>query len=218
MRHSSSLAGILTATWSDNVIPTYNVYELKLRNVPEIFNNIKQHWNLKYDSAQTIFSDNSQSSSIRKIIKSQHAYLYSVRPTDKNGYVHAANDFLKLLRMGIRSGVPRFFTYALMEDGMYFSESSTEFTRDFFSKHAMHSNCSEEVYFAGEFLIYTHPETKEAKLVIDNNSGTYAPSKALLPMLKEVFNFNLPDLTVEVYDREDPQLAVYTKELVDKSY
>jgi len=44
------------------------------------------------------------------------------------------------------------------------------------------------------------------EFVIDNNSGTYAPDKALLPTLKALLEFNFPDVAVFALDRQDPQL------------
>jgi len=49
-------------------------------------------------------------------------------------------------------------------------------------------------------------------LVIDNNSGTYSPSKDLLPLLQDVFKANFPDMEVEALDREDPKLIEYMKD------
>ena len=48
---------------------------------------------------------------------------------------------------------------------------------DIWSKHALHANCSREVVYAGEFLIRYGNEGHQ--LVIDNNSGTYGPDKAV---------------------------------------
>lgn len=41
---------------------------------------------------------------------------------------------------------------------------------------------------------------------MDNNSGTYAPDKNLLPQLKELLRSNFPGLRVRCLDREDPVL------------
>jgi hypothetical protein len=45
------------------------------------------------------------------------------------------------------------------------------------------------------------------EFVIDNNSGTYAPDKMLLPEVKELFEFNFPGLVVHALDREDERLV-----------
>jgi hypothetical protein len=47
------------------------------------------------------------------------------------------------------------------------------------------------------------------KLVIDNNSGTYAPHKAKLRLLQQLFTANFKGMEVEVLDWRDPKLAYY---------
>ena len=47
------------------------------------------------------------------------------------------------------------------------------------------------------------------KLIIDNNSGTFSPSKEHLPLLEKLFKENFHDILVEAYDRGDPKLAEY---------
>jgi hypothetical protein len=49
------------------------------------------------------------------------------------------------------------------------------------------------------------------KLVIDNNSGTYAPDKSKLPLMQQLFTTNFPDMTVKVLDMKDPRLLEYQK-------
>lgn len=48
------------------------------------------------------------------------------------------------------------------------------------------------------------------ELVIDNNSGTYAPDKNMLPALKRVLERNFTGLQVAVYDHGDPALKEST--------
>ncbi|KAG2499679.1 hypothetical protein HYH03_002614 [Edaphochlamys debaryana] len=45
------------------------------------------------------------------------------------------------------------------------------------------------------------------RLVVDNNSGTYAPPRELLPKVQQLFELNFPGLEVEVIDARDPRLA-----------
>ena len=66
-------------------------------------------------------------------------------------------------------------------------DKGLKFFTDFMSKHALHSDASPEVRFAGEFHIRPTQIKDQYKLVIDNNSGTYSPSKDLLPAVAELF-------------------------------
>lgn len=45
------------------------------------------------------------------------------------------------------------------------------------------------------------------ELVIDNNSGTYAPDKTLLPTLQALLEYNFPGFTIIALDREDSALT-----------
>lgn len=68
--------------------------------------------------------------------------------------------------------------------------------------------------YAGEFHIEkTH--LGQFKLVIDNNSGTYAPPKEELPQLKALFQSNFPGISVEAVDRDDAGLQQARKEILD---
>ncbi|KAI9092608.1 hypothetical protein DFS34DRAFT_632465 [Phlyctochytrium arcticum] len=143
---------------------------------------------------------------------------------------------------------PCMYTYIIDDQTWRFSETGAAFLVDFASKHALHSNCSEYVRYAGEFHIrptvgwdklapaHSQPvsspssglisaaatesalqqqldlisdyTTLEWELWIDNNSGTYAPDKTLLPDLASLLQANFPGLNVRALDREDPDLAV----------
>ncbi|KAF8316310.1 hypothetical protein DL93DRAFT_767519 [Clavulina sp. PMI_390] len=114
---------------------------------------------------------------------------------------------------------PAVYTYVIGEDDMFrFSETGAAFFVDFASKHALHSCCAQTVRYSGEFHprpVYpdgsgwasfseaTQDKDVEWEIVIDNNSGTYAPSKLLLPKLKALLEFNFPGLHVVVYDYQD---------------
>ncbi|KDQ59894.1 hypothetical protein JAAARDRAFT_33466 [Jaapia argillacea MUCL 33604] len=115
---------------------------------------------------------------------------------------------------------PAVYTYIISstDDSFRFSETGAAFFVDFASKHALHSNCATTVRYSGEF----HPrpaggwdkfsddtpdDQTEWELVIDNNSGTYAPDKTLLPSLQKLLEYNFPGFEIFALDREDEELV-----------
>jgi len=77
----------------------------------------------------------------------------------------------------------------------------------------MHACANEQVRYAGEFHIQKNETNGKYKIVIDNNSGTYAPSKEIFQKLKTLYELNFPGLEVEVLDFKDPQLNTYKETL-----
>ena len=114
---------------------------------------------------------------------------------------------------------PAVYTYIISseDDSFRFSETGAAFFVDFASKHALHANCYETVRYSGEF----HPrpeggwdkfsddipdESVNWELVIDNNSGTYAPDKNLLPKVKSLLEYNFPGFAIFALDHGDEAL------------
>eukprot|EP01064_Diplonema_japonicum_P030831 TRINITY_DN5332_c0_g1_i1.p1 TRINITY_DN5332_c0_g1~~TRINITY_DN5332_c0_g1_i1.p1 ORF type:complete len:369 (+),score=66.17 TRINITY_DN5332_c0_g1_i1:46-1107(+) len=177
-----------------------------LHRVNDIFKGQKCGWNKDYDAAKTIFGRGITGMTARSAIHVEHKLLYGpVNSKVVTGAINTGADFLKLIDSGLLRGEMVFFTYVINEKGeMKFSHTGKNFLADKLSKHAMHSDASENVYFAGEFhVIYTD---KGPLLIFDNNSGTYAPAKARLPLVKELFESNFPGLMIDVWDREDERL------------
>jgi hypothetical protein len=84
------------------------------------------------------------------------------------------------------------------------------------SKHAMHANCATSVVYAGEMCVMQQegaqpnwPVQHRYRLVVDNNSGTYAPSKEGLPRLQHLLQVCFPGLIVEALAMDDPKLKYY---------
>lgn len=117
---------------------------------------------------------------------------------------------------------PAVYTYIISteDDSLRFSETGAAFFVDFASKHALHANCAEAVYYSGEFhprpvggwdhFIDTIPDDQVGwELVIDNNSGTYSPDKAMLPQLQKLleYNFGAYGVGIVALDREDEELV-----------
>ncbi|KIK67616.1 hypothetical protein GYMLUDRAFT_54405 [Collybiopsis luxurians FD-317 M1] len=120
---------------------------------------------------------------------------------------------------------PAVYTYIISaeDDSLRFSETGAAFFVDFASKHALHANCCERVRYSGEF--HPRPRSKDGswvgwdsfddsipddscdwEVLIDNNSGTYSPDKALLPTLQALIEHNFPGFGVKALDREDEEL------------
>lgn len=116
------------------------------------------------------------------------------------------------------SSTPR-YTYVILPDShIHFSITSKRLATDFLSKHALHAGAAEEVVFAGEFFFDRSRAAASAgaggaddghrcALVMDNNSGTFAPPKDKLGLLKLLMQMNLgTEWEVLALDREDPLL------------
>lgn len=204
----------------------HSTWKIDMHDVDEVFGSKRQPWNRDYPAAQKIFL--APSSFVAKpLVLCQHAYLYgsglSIKPIQTlrkdlqmvTGCVLDALDFCQLLEYGIRRGKPRMFTYVLMPERLYIAETSAKFFRDIMSKHAMHSSAASEVVYAGELHFRGDlSNATRVELIIDNNSGTYAPSKEDLSKAAQVFRSNFPGLRVRALDFTDPLLEEYRRELL----
>jgi hypothetical protein len=108
--------------------------------------------------------------------------------------------------------IDRYFTYVLLQDSMRFSETGAAFLSDMMSKHAMHAGAATEVLMSGEFALFPDAAAPGGmRVVLDNNSGTYAPPESLLLNMARLLEANFTGLVVESMDRKDPRLAEYHK-------
>ncbi|KAF9358300.1 hypothetical protein BGX34_008982 [Mortierella sp. NVP85] len=211
-RHLSYAAGVLTGEKKAE----FYTYRVRLYHVYRVFGTderLYQHWNTKYEAAQRIFADNLEGLNIRSALHSQHSYLYRHGRNTVYGALATAEDWGELLhgdRLKQNPGLDLktvLFTYSIVPKGLYFSETGAAFFQDFMSKHAMHANRAQQVIYSGEFRLFKDEHHNNAwTLLIDNNSGTYAPKKEKLHLVKELFELNFPDLVVMALDREDPYL------------
>ncbi|TRM57010.1 hypothetical protein BD626DRAFT_551264 [Schizophyllum amplum] len=226
-RHCSPTAGVFT---NINDARLYSTWKMYIVGVPLYFEDHYQHWNEAYPAAQKIFKGPIV---VRSTIQAGHRMLYARSTTNAFGIIEGAQDIKNILHGGGSSRPntdrgrqfahrvrPAVYTYIISsdDDSFRFSETGAAFFVDVASKHALHANCAETVRYSGEF----HPRPRggwqnfhddiedddvEWELVIDNNSGTYAPDKTLLPRLRDLIKHNFPWFEVFALDRDDPELT-----------
>ncbi|KAG8961223.1 hypothetical protein FRC03_005653, partial [Tulasnella sp. 419] len=218
-RHRSPTVGALTVAATEERL--YSTWKIHMIGINEFFGDTWQHWNQNYPAAQSIFAPLSP---IKPIIQNAHRLLYARTTANAFGILDRAADFIGLFRDEARDNriKPSIYTYVIDEDTFRFSETGAAFFVDFASKHALHSKCATEVRYSGEFhwrpAIGGWNNFQEQmddssvawEIVFDNNSGTYAPDKQMLPALRALIEYNFPGLQVLALDREDEELKAST--------
>lgn len=217
-RHDSLAFGRLTVINSELI---YSTWKIQMKRISVFFPpHEKQHWNKKYRVAQAIFGKCPISLASQTAIRVAHKALYgkTLKHTT-SGRLDTADDLWKYVFTDKTAHKikPCVYTYVIDNHTWRFSETGNRFFTDMSSKHALLANGSKYVRYAGEF----HPQPKhgwdrcndEWELVIDNGSGTYAPSADLLENLKELLSFNFPGLSVITYDFKDPKLKESREQL-----
>lgn len=191
--------------WNDDSTMSFSVWKLFLVQIPEVFGDVRHRWNQDYAKAAQIY----RNPMVLQGIRTQHAALYATHlGRARCGVLCNAADFFAAF-----GGQRRYFTYSLMPDSFRCSETGAQFFVDLSSKHAMHANASEEVLFAGEFCILPDEDAAAGyRLILDNNSGTFAPKKEHLPLMKKLFEENFPGIVCETVDSQDPKLKEYHKQ------
>ncbi|KAK0195427.1 C2-domain-containing protein [Armillaria mellea] len=223
-RHFSPTVGVLTNL--DNNARRYSTWKVYIIGIPVFFGDTYQHWNVNYKAAQSIFQGPA-SIAVRSTIQASHRMLYARKTTNGFGLLENPGDFIKLLHGAADSChfgptsrndfahrvKPAVYTYIISadDDSFRFSETGAAFFVDFASKHALHSNCGEfHPRPAGGWDNFNDdiPDDQvQWELVIDNNSGTYSPDSKMLPVLKELLEYNFPDVVVFALSHEDPELV-----------
>lgn len=209
-QHFSPSAGVLMRHWNDDRTLDYCTWKIVLCHVDSICQGVSHPWNRQHDKAAQIYN----SPLLLKGVRSQHAALYATQAGKARfGVLRNAADLFSLFNNGVRGGQRRYFTYSLLPDSLRCSETGTRLLPDIMSKHAVHAGGAQEVIYAGEFCIV--PDAAAAgghRLVLDNNSGTFAPSPDHLPCMQRLFAANFPDLQVEVVAVGDPRLQEYHRQ------
>eukprot|EP00644_Phytophthora_capsici_P011731 jgi/Phyca11/509841/fgenesh2_kg.PHYCAscaffold_50_\ len=211
--HLSIGSGVLSELSADDKLQA-SAFHLQLHDISQILTN-DHEWNKNYPTIQKIFSpDHPESPALRKAVATEHEIIYRHGGTTEYGTLKESSDFFKLVNYGRREEKPVLFTYAITSTGWYFSETGASFFKDMLSKHMLHAGAAFSVKYAGEFHI-DKGHFGKYKLYIDNNSGTYAPPKADLPKLKQIFEVNFPGISVEARDRDDEDLKKSRQEILD---
>ena len=204
---------------SFEALPTW---QIRLWEGGRTFNGMYSHWNEHYKAAQQIFGPGMTSKVIREGLRMQHSRLYSkdksMFGTCNNHFIRGISSFIEALPTSTKNSTPGMslrFTYVILKTSyMHFSITGKKTAQDFLSKHALHNNAGEEVMFAGEFFIDRNSEraltTGVPAWIIDNNSGTYAPAKDKLHLLRSLLEFNFGnECPIFALDRSDPALSEY---------
>ncbi|CAH0476973.1 unnamed protein product [Peronospora belbahrii] len=213
--HSSVTAGLMTMSLSNDAKVESLAYHVQLHNISQ-FLSTEHEWNKDYPTIQRIFSSNyPESLVLRQAIMTQHAVIYTHGPNNtRYGSISSPAEFFELIHDGRRQDKPVLFTYVITTNGWYFSETGAAFFKDMLSKHMLHSGAAFSVLYAGEFRV-DNVLFGEPKLIIDNDSGTYAPPAAILPQLKALIEDNFPQIAVEALDRENEYLQQTRKEILN---
>lgn len=219
-RRNSRTIGLLTKNNHEDRI--HSTWEISLRRINFYFHpQDKQTYNSSYTPAKKIF-DGPGSDLCQSAIQKLHRILYAKHTTNQFGSIQSLDDFWKLFIDPTTGRIkPCIYTYIINDHTWRFSETGASFFQDYTSKHALHANCAKTVVYAGQF----HPRPiggwkeydidqirswDQWELVLDNESGTYAPTLDLLQSLKDLFSLNFPGLTIVTYDYKDPELKSST--------
>lgn len=201
---------------------SHSTYAVKLSGIEEIFEGKMHGYNENYSAAKRIF-EGKLSFGLKNALLVQHNFFYgktilnsTLSDVRKDFYLTSGNiidgiDLGNLLQFGDRNGKNRVYTYVIIDDEFRFCESGAAFMKDIESKHAMHAAAKPEVVYAGEF--HWKKVSNSNVLIIDNESGTYAPDKDDLPKVKELLKLNFPDIKIHTYHYEDPILVTLKQNL-----
>lgn len=181
----------------------------------------KQHYFKGIDKTKQLWESGAKSKIIQAAILTEHAVLYRARvcrcrSTVTKGQIADGEDLLKLLNYGRDAQEqPAFFTYVIDLNGRWcFSRTGSATSADLLSKHVVHNKARPELLYAGEFHVKrdgNECDGYDYTLVLDNNSGTYAPDSAQLPRLAALFREVFPGLKTDAWDAHpdhfDPRLT-----------
>ena len=105
-------------------------------------------------------------------------------------------------------GMPPSSAVHAMRGRWCFSRTGASTASDFLSKHVVHNKGHSELLYAGEMHVEHEPVPGgyRCPLIVDNNSGTYAPDPKHLPDFAALLQRAFPGLLCEGWDQADARL------------
>lgn len=211
--HRNHFSGVLHALEEGDDLKWFKTYEVALQSVDEVFAGAWSHG--KDGIHPESFVDGMKGALIRTALSATHKALYMDEMFGVSGpgglrtstrFLGSGSDFLDMIKWGIRDKKRRVYTYSITEAGMFFSETGAAFSKDNTSKHIIHADAAMAVRYAGTFRICER-SPGEPVLVVDNDSGTYAPQAKHQPLLRRVLEMNFAGLEILTLDVLAPQPA-----------
>jgi len=201
----------------------YRTYSMRLYYVNLVFQGFTKGWNKDYKAAQKIYGKSLYSKSVRGALRLQNFMAYSndygyVKRRTEVRQVSGLHELRDMLQSFSNECLSTRYTYVIMPDShMHFSVTSKDTATDFLSKHALHAGAAPEVVYSGEFFFDQRSQRAAdlgtASLVIDNNSGTFAPPHDKLHLLQLLMQFNFgTEMPILALDRGDPLLKQLSEE------
>eukprot|EP00450_Noctiluca_scintillans_P009907 CAMPEP_0194492244 /NCGR_PEP_ID=MMETSP0253-20130528/10869_1 /TAXON_ID=2966 /ORGANISM="Noctiluca scintillans" /LENGTH=530 /DNA_ID=CAMNT_0039333087 /DNA_START=1 /DNA_END=1590 /DNA_ORIENTATION=+ len=199
-----------------NVMQPFATFAVILQGVPAIFGEHRCHGT---DGAHHgIFAESTAGTVARRWFKARHQALHrkprrTTKPSLFQGTrqnhgtcaLRSGHDLLCLMKFGMDRGKACVFTYSLIDEGLFFSETSCAALKDTNSKHIVHANGNLSVFCAGTLRICRSPDG-EYVLVFDNDSGTYMPGEESLELMERTLKHNFASLLTRRLDVRHKEL------------
>mmetsp|Transcript_48074 Transcript_48074/g.88573 ORF Transcript_48074/g.88573 Transcript_48074/m.88573 type:complete len:482 (-) Transcript_48074:150-1595(-) len=185
----------------------FKTYIVALHGVAAAF---QDEYCCDYDKEhEVVFSKTAQGLALRTSFTAQHASLFRESSIYPGHHVEMftmlnSGDFLRMIKGGLRDGNRRVYTYVILDEGWFFSETGIQVGKDTLSKHVVLANAAAKVRFAGTFRLCMDSDDAPV-LVFDNDSGTYRPNGTTIPIVEHVLGSNLPGLGVKGLNVLQPQ-------------
>ena len=185
---------------------------------------LTQAYNERPPRIRAMFAETPQGAAIRALARAAHRRLYGrgwlgCLKRRRKAWLTTGDALLRLVRDAGGTPVPCTtpsepaekaarkgygavrgpeFTYTLLEDGVLHFSGAGSVALELPSKHCVHSCAAPHVIYSGTFRLEER-DGRRTVLVMDNDSGTYAPTNARgeLRRLQGLMAWNFPGLHVE---------------------